>query len=286
MSEALLNGVLQGATYALLAIGYTLVFGVMRLLTLAHGQIFMASGLAALLLSGSGTPFWVAGLYAIAIGAGLSVLTDLLCFRTVGYTRPIPAAVATIGLGIVIHNSTLQFRGDSTPVVLPFEIPSLDFTVGGVLVSGVQVVGLALTAVVMVATHLFVTRTRWGVAMRAFSEDPAAVAVLGVPTRWLSAVTMGIAGALAGLASFLLILRIGSVSPFAGLGVGLIGLAVMTIGGLGSLPGAMVAGLLLGVLESVSSYAGFGGYQAAVPWLLLVAVLLVRPRGLLGVRTA
>ena len=285
MTQALLNGVLLGATYALLAVGYTLVFGVMRLLTLAHGEIFMASGLVALLVSGPGTPFWLAGLYALAIGAGLSVLTDLLCFRTVGYDRPIPAAVATIGFALVIHNGTLQLRGSSTAVSAPFDIPSLDFTVGGLLVSTVQLVGLGIAGGVMVATHLFVTRTKWGVAMRAFSEDPAAVAVLGVPTRWLSTVTMGIAGALAGLASFLVILRVESISPFAGLNIGLLGLAIMTIGGLASLPGAMAAGLLLGIVDAVASYQGFAG-QAAVPWVLLVVVLLVRPRGLFGAKTA
>lgn len=284
MTQVLLNGVLLGATYALLAVGYTLVFGVMRLLTLAHGQIFMAAGVVSLVITGPGTPFWVAGVCAVAIGAGLSVLTDLLCFRPVGYHRPIPAAVATIGFGLVIHNVIVQLYG-SNAVGAPFEVPRADFTVNGVLVSVVQLVSLLITAVVMVATHLFVNRTKWGVAMRAFSEDPEAVAVLGVPTRWLSALTLGIAGALAGLASFLVILRVTSVSPSSGLEIGLIGLAIMTIGGLGSLPGAMAAGIALGVLESVADYRGFG-FQAAVPWLLLVVVLLVRPRGLLGARTS
>lgn len=286
MIQVLLNGLLLGATYALLAVGYTLVFGVMRLLTLAHGEIFMAAGLVTVLVSGPGTPFWLAGLYAIGIGTVLSVLTDLLCFRTVGYHRPIAAAVATIGFGLVIHNAALQYRGSSTAVSAPFRIPAADFTVGGALISGVQLFTFLVAGVVMVATHLFTTRTKWGVAMRAFAEDPESVAVLGVPTRWLSIVTLGIAGALAGLASFLLVLRIGSISPFVGLGTGLIGLAIMTIGGLGSLPGAMVAGLALGVIEALAAYVGFGGYQAAVPWLLLIVVLLVRPQGLLGTKTA
>jgi branched-chain amino acid transport system permease protein len=119
-------------------------------------------------------------------------------------------------------------------------------------------------------------------AMRAFAHDPGAVALLGVPTRRLSLLTLGIAGAIAGIASFLLAVRIGGASPVIGLDLGLKGLAVMTIGGLGSIPGAMLAGVGLGVLEHYVSYAGLEGYQGAVPWLLLVAVILIRPQGLLG----
>lgn len=282
MVQAVINGLLLGATYALLALGYSLVFGVMHLLTLAHGQIFMASALVALILSSASTPFWVAGLLAIAIGAAMSAVTDLICFRPVGYGRPIAAAVATIGFALVIGSGTLQVRGSSNPVAAPFRLPDADFAVGGVLISGVQLAALGIAVMVMVGTHLFVRRTRWGVAMRAFAHDAQAVRLLGVPTPLLTATTLAIAGGLAGLSSFLHVLRIGSISPLEGLGVGLIGLAVMTIGGLGNLPGAMVAGLSLGLLQSVAAYMGFTGYQAAIPWLLLIVVLLIRPTGRLG----
>lgn len=282
MLQAVMTGLLVGAGFALLAIGYTLVFGVMHLLTLAHGTVFMASGLLALILTGAGTPFWIAGLIAIAIGAALSVVTDLVCFRPVGYDRPIAAAVATIGLAVLIESATVQLRGSSTPVVAAFSVPSTDIRVGGLLLSTVQITSFVLALVVMLATHLFVRRTKWGMAMRAFAHDAAAVQLLGVPTRRLTTVTMAIAGALAGLSSFLQVLRVGSISPFSGLELGLIGLAVMTIGGLGSLPGAMIAGIGLGVIVSVSSYLGLTGYQAAVPWLLLILILLVRPQGLFG----
>ncbi len=103
--ETLLNGLLLGANYALLGLGYTLVFGVMRLLTLAHGQVFMAAGLVALVLSTSGTPIWLAAAYAIAVGALLSALTDYVSFRPTGYDRPVSAAVSTIGYALVIGNA-------------------------------------------------------------------------------------------------------------------------------------------------------------------------------------
>jgi branched-chain amino acid transport system permease protein len=281
MTQVFINGLLLGANYALLALGYTLIFGVMHLLTLAHGDVFMASGLVALILAGEGTPIWVAGLYSLAIGSILGAATEFLSFRPVGYRRHIAAAVSTIGLAIVIQNAALQLRGSSTAVAVAFELPRTDIQVGPFLISAVQLVSLAVAAVVMVATHLFVQRSRWGIAMRAVAHDPDMVALLGVPVRRLALMVAMIAGALAGAASYLLALRDGSVSPLAGLEVGLKGLAIMTIGGLGSLPGAMAAGIALGLIESFANYFGLRGYQAAVPWVLLILVLLIRPQGLL-----
>jgi branched-chain amino acid transport system permease protein len=282
VTQALVNGLLLGANYALLALGYTLVFGVMHLLTLAHGEVFMAAGLLALIFAGESTPIWLAGLIAIAVGAALSALTDVVSFRPVGYSRPIAAAVSTIGMAIVIENAVKQIRGSETAVALPFALPRTDFEIGPLLISSVQLASLVIAGIVMVVTHQFVRRSRWGMAMRAFAHDPEAVSLLGVPTRRLSLLTLSIAGAIAGVAAFLLAVRTGSASPTIGLELGLKGLAVMTIGGLGSIPGAMIAGVGLGILEAYAIYAGLTGFQAAIPWILLVAVILVRPQGLLG----
>lgn len=286
MSQAFINGLLLGSNYALLGLGYTLVFGVMHLLTLAHGEVFMAAALTALLLSASGTPIWLAGIYAVMVGALLSVATDYVSFRPTGYGRPIAAAVSTIGFAIVIENAVLQLRGSSTAVALPFAMPRADVELGGLLISVTQLVSLGIATVVLLATHQFVRRSRWGIAMRAFAHDAEMVGLLGIPVRRLTVVTLMIAGALAGIASFLLAIRTGSVSPLSGLDLGLKGLAIMTIGGLGSLPGAMIAGIGLGIIESFAAYLGLTGFQSAVPWILLVAVLLVRPEGLVRRATA
>lgn len=282
MLQAIVNGLLFGANLALLGLGYTLVFGVMRLLTLAHGEVFMASGLLALLLSASGTPLILAGVIAVAIGAGLSIATNIVVFRPVGYGQPIAAAVATIGLALVIKNTILQARGRSTAVAVPFDVPRTDFEIGSVFFSGIQVASLVTTVVILIAASLFIRRSKWGVAMRAFSRDPQTVALMGVPIRRLTMLTLGIAGALAGLASFLLAMRNGSVSPQSGLETGILGIAIMTIGGLGSVVGAVCAGFGLGVVISLASYYGLAGWLGAVPWALLIAVLLVRPHGLAG----
>lgn len=280
MIQATINGLLLGANYALLGVGYTLVFGVMHLLTLSHGEVFMAAGLITLLLAGTGTPLLVAALVALVIGAALSILTDYVSFRPVGYARPIAAAVSTIGFALVIQNAIIQIRGSSTAVAVPFPVPRSDVVVGDVLISISQLVSLVIALVVMFVTHRFITQSKWGMAMRAFAQEPAIVPLLGVPVRRLTFLTLAIAGALAGLASFLLAIRNGSVDVFAGLEIGLLGLAIMTIGGLGSLRGAVIAGLGLGLIDNWVEYAGFTGFQAAVPWALLILVLLVRPEGL------
>lgn len=279
MLQSLVNGLLLGSGYALLALGYTLVFGVLRLLTLAHGEVFMAAGVLALLLSGAGTPLWAAGVLAAAIGAGLSMLTNELCFRPISHRHAIPAAVSTIGLAFVIQNAILQYRGSSTAVSVPFAIPDTDFHIGSVLISAVQVVGLVLALALGIGTHLLLRRTTIGVAMRALAHSPEDVVLLGIPARRITTATMALAGALAGIGAFLLAMRNGSLTPLAGLEIGLVGLAVMVIGGLGNVLGALLAGVLLGVVQALAAYWGLDGWQSAVPWALLLLVLLVRPTG-------
>ena len=285
MLQVFINGLLLGANLALLALGYTLVFGVMRLLTLAHGAVFMAAGLIALILAGADTPIFLAGLFPVGVWPLLGLATELFSFRLFGYDKPIPAAVSTIGMAIVIQGAILQIRGSSTAVAIPFAVPETDFTLGPLLISSVQSVSLVVAFVVMAATHLFVERTRWGMAMRGLAHDPGMVELLGVPVRRLAVLALMIAGGFAGLAAFLMALRNGSVSPLSGLNIGLVGLAIMTVGGIGSIPGAMVAGIGLGLLESFTSYFGLTGYQAAVPWIGLILVLLIRPQGLFGTNT-
>lgn len=281
MPQALVNGLLLGATYALLALGYTLVFGTMRLLTLAHGQVFMASTFLALMISTASTPFWVSGLLAVAIGSALGMATDVICFRAVGYDRPIAAAVSTIGFAIALQAAIVQLRGSSTALSAPFHVPSLDWRIGSILVSAVQAASLVIAGVLMIGLAMFIERNKWGSAMRAFSHDPEMVTLMGVPVRRLTLITMGISGGLAAVSSFLLVLRTGSASPFGGVEIGLVGLAVMTIGGLGSLRGAMIAGLGLGVIESIARYQGLEGWLQALPWGLLILTLTIRPTGLI-----
>ena len=282
MAQTFVNGLLLGSDYALLAIGYTLVFGVTRLLTLAHGQIFMLSAVAALLaMSHWGISFPLAVGVGLVVGIAAGVATDVVCFRPIAGTAPFSAAVATIGFGLIIQNGVVALHG-SDPIALPSDVGVTDFHVGPFLISGAQLGMLILAFVLMLFIQWFVRRTVWGAALRGMAESHSSIQLCGVNPKTLSTLVLAASGALAAAASALVALRIGSVSPFSGLEVGLIGLAIMTIAGMGSVTGAMLAGLAVGMAQVYAEYYGFGGFEPAIPWILVVIVLLVRPEGLFG----
>lgn len=273
---------LLGSNYALLAIGYTLVFGVVRLLTLAHGQVFMASGVAFVLgLRLLGLPLAAAIVLGLAVGVLGGVLTDVLCFRPVSRESEIGPAVATIGLAIAVQEAVVIWRG-SNPIGLPLEFETVNLRLAGIRISVVQLVALLVSVVLMLAIHLFVNRTRWGAALRATGEDPSAVQLVGIDPKRVATLALVVSGLIAGAGSVLLALRVGSVSPFYGFEAGLVGLAIIAVAGLGSLTGAMVVGVALGVGETFASRYGLGGFESTVPWILVIVVLLVRPEGLFG----
>jgi branched-chain amino acid transport system permease protein len=279
--QTIVNGLLLGSNYALLAIGYALVFGVVRLLTLAHGQVFMISGLAAVVaLRTFGVPLAIGILIALAVGVAGGLATDLLCFRPAGTGSEVPAAVATIGFAIAVQNAAERVAKGAEFLGLPRALEASDLRVGPVLVSTVQVVTFLLAAVLMVALSLFVRRTRWGAAMRAMGDNPDALRLVGINPRTVGTITLAVSGFLAGAASILMALRLEGASPFSGINIGLIGLAIISIAGLTSLTGAMVVGLGLGVVEAFASLYQLGGWEPAVPWIPVVIVLLLRPQGL------
>lgn len=281
--QILINGILLGSEYALLAVGYTLVFGVARLLNLAQGEIFMASGvLAALAMRELEAPLWAAGLVAIAGGGLGGLLTDFLCFRPLVGRSPLASAVATIGLAIAIQLGIELLAGSSNLIDLPIAVGAGDLEIGSLLVSGIELVTLGLTVVLVIGIRLFVSRTAWGAALRAMAENPEAAELTGIDVRSVATATLVASGLLAGLGGFMFALRVGSAGPLSGLRTGLIGLAVMAIGGVGSLTGAMIAGLAVGFLQAMAGFYGFGGIASAIPWLLVIVALLVRPRELAG----
>jgi branched-chain amino acid transport system permease protein len=285
VAEVLVNGLLIGANYALLAVGYTLVFGVTRLLTLAQGHVFMVAGLIAAIALKHGVPVVVAILLALAVGLAGGLLTDILCFRPIPRDAPISAAVATIGLAIAIQGVVVAVHG-SEAVIIGSNLRAGDVFIGSYRVSVAQIAVFAVAVAALVGLQLLVRRTSFGAALRAMGEDPTALPLVGFNAKRLATATLAISGALAGVAAVLLALRTGAVSPFSGLEIGLIGLAVMAVAGFGSLTGAMVIGLLVGILEELATSQGLGGLAEALPWVLVIVVLLFRPRGLFAPQDA
>jgi branched-chain amino acid transport system permease protein len=282
VAQRFVNGLLLGSNYALVAIGYTLVFGVTRLLTLAHGTVFMVSGVAAILVVSNLHAGLALGIVAaLMVGGAAGVLTDALCFRPVDRTAPLAPAVATIGLALALQNAAVQLGGSENPFVLPRDVAPADIHLGTVLISTPQLAMFILAVALMVGIRWFVARTRWGAAMRAVGESPEAAELLGIDARMVGTCTLAVSGVLAGAAGVLVVLRTQAMSPFAGFQVGLTGLAVMTSAGLGNVTGAMVVGLAVGLADSILTPYTLGGFRSQIPWLLVIAVLLVRPQGLL-----
>ncbi len=282
LAQQLANGVMLGSTYALIAIGYALIFGVLRLLHLAHGEVFMVGAFAGLQLA----LWWQFGPMAALIG-GLIVsgvvgmLLELVAFRPIrrrGNSHLAPI-VSTIGAGLVLQEVMTKLFG-AEQTAFPSALSHVVYRFGIVSVTGSQVFILVVAIVSMVALHLFVMHTRYGIAMRATAENLEVAAILGINVNTVILVTFGVASALGGIAGVLVGLNFNAISPFMGVEMGIKGMAVMLIGGLGSIYGAMVGGLLLGIVEVLSVAYLVSSLRDAFAFGLMIVILIFRPRGL------
>ena len=283
IAQQALNGLILGSTYALVAIGYTLVFGVLSLLNFAHANVFAVGGflLFATLVSLS-LPFPVAVLVVLVAGIALGYLTELLCFRpSEGKNDQLSPAIASIALGLVLSEIVTKVWG-SEPVRLPNIVSTAPLDLAGVQVSGVQALILVASLLLMAGVDLMLRRTRIGFSLRAVAESREVAQLLGVNVRATVLIAFTLSGALAALAGVLVSARLGLADPNIGLSYGLRALAVMVIGGLGNVRGAMLAGLLVGFVDVFTLSFMSQAFSGIGAWVLLIAVLLFRPSGLLG----
>jgi branched-chain amino acid transport system permease protein len=282
LPQQLINGLMLGSTYALVAIGYALVFGVLRLLHLAHGEVFMAGAFAGLSLV-----LWLrvgplAALIGGLVGASLiGMLLEFVAFRPIrrrggNYLAPI---VSSVGAGLVMQEVATKIFG-AEQVSFPKQFESTIYHIGTIPVNTTQIFIVGVAFVSMFALHVFVTYTRLGTAMRATSENIEVASILGVNVDTVVLLSFGIASALGGVAGVLVGLNFSAISPFMGVDMAIKGFAVMLIGGLGSIYGAMAGGLILGVVEVLSVAYLASSYRDAFVFCLMILILLVRPRGL------
>jgi branched-chain amino acid transport system permease protein len=280
--QQLVNGVMLGSTYALVAIGYTLIFGVLRLLHLAHGEVFMVGAFAGLQL----VLLWHLGplgaLMGGLIGAALlGMLLELVAFRPIrrrGNSHLAPV-VSTLGIGLVIQELMTKYFG-AEQTAFPSNLHSVVYDLGFVTLTGTQLFIVGAAAVSMLVLHQLVRRTRYGIAMRAASESTQVASILGINVDTLILLTFAVASALAGIAGVLVGLNFSAISPYMGIDMGIKGMAVMLIGGLGSIGGAMMGGLILGMGEVLSVAYLESAYRDAFTFGLMILILIVRPSGL------
>ncbi|HVI15248.1 MAG TPA: branched-chain amino acid ABC transporter permease [Pseudolabrys sp.] len=284
--QQLVNGLMLGASYSLVAIGYTLIFGVLNLLYFAHGEVFMVGAFVGLfLVIYAGTNIYIALLGALIACAVLGAMAFFVAVRPVPKDRPLAPLISTIGLTIVLQNFAIYVFG-GRQFAFPETIHQTLYHIGPITISSVQIFILGIAIALMVALWLFIERTKLGRAMRAVAENHETAALLGVNVNRVVLITFVIGSGIAGVAGVLDGLKNSSVSPFMGLGAAVKGLIVMLLGGLGNVPGAMVAGLLLGMIEILSAAYIGTTERDFFSFLILILILLYRPTGLFGTRTA
>lgn len=284
LTQQLFNGLVLGAVYALFALGFNLVFGVHKIMNLAHGAIFMVGAFVGLFCVTAGIPLWLAFLIAMLCTGILSVAIDFIAFRPLRKTADAEFAVliASIGAEMILVNLALR-ASEARTLRFPFGIvPVEPFFVFGMRITPLQFV-IAATAIIAVALLAFyLYRTSFGRQVRAVSSNERAAMLLGVEPRFIYLQTFFISGALAGLAGVLIGLAFNSISFAMGEPYLLRGFVVLILGGLGSLRGAVVAGLALGVIQTMSVAYFPTGLTEIIVYSLLFLVLLVRPNGLFG----
>src|SRR5262245_38779182 len=283
-AQQLVNGLMLGGAYALVAIGYTLIFGVLNLLHLAHGEVFMVGAYVGLALALAGFSPWVTLGGAMLAAAVLGVVIERVAFRPVRHHRShMTPLMTTFAVGLIVQHSVVKMFG-AEPVAFPAPFASTAFALGPLTLSSVQLLILATSVALMGALELFLRATPLGMTCRATSAHPTMAGLLGVNVSLAIVATFAIASALAGAAGVLLAWNFTVLSPFFGVKVGLKGLAIMLLGGLGNVTGAMVGGLVVGVVEVLSVAYLASSYRDAFAFAVMIVILLVRPTGLLGAR--
>jgi branched-chain amino acid transport system permease protein len=285
MLQQLINGIFLGSIYALFALGYTLVFGVLDILNLAHQAVFMLCAFTALaLVSVLHLHTLVALPIAIGAAGGIGILLERMAFRPLRGRADsnISGLISSLAAATIFESIAVGVWGPDVSR-FPFgAVPERHLDLGGAVISELQIVIIAISVLMMAALTWLVRRTRLGRQIRAVAESPLAARILGVDVDRVIAASFFISSALGGTAGVLFGLAFNNVSADMGRSVELKGLAVIIVGGMGSMPGAVLAGFGMGLVE-VLTVANIGSsYRDAVSFALLFLVLLIRPRGLLG----
>ena len=280
--QTLISGLSLGSIYALIALGYTMVYGIAKMLNFAHGDIIMVGAYAAITVVATvGLPPLVAVLVSISVCALLGVTIEFLAYKPLRQAPPLSVLITAIGVSYLLQNLALLIFGPeqkSFPTVV--SLPTIEL--GGVYIDGITLATLVVTALIMIGLTLFISKTRMGKAMRAVSEDKSAAELMGISVNHTITITFAIGSALAAVAAIFYGAAYVYIRPTTGSMPGIKAFTAAVFGGIGSIPGAMLGGLLLGIIEQLSKTYISTLWADAVVFGVLVLVLVVKPTGLLG----
>lgn len=278
----LINGLSLGSIYALIALGYTMVYGICKMLNFAHGDVIMVGAyMLSIAMATLHFPPFLSILVSMVVCATLGVCIEKIAYKPLRNASPLAVLITAIGVSYFLQSSALLLFGSTQRrVESAINVPNLQ--VGGFSISGNSLITLGVTVVLMVIITWFINNTMTGKAMLAVSEDKGAAQLMGINVNRTISVTFLIGSALAAVAGVLFISAYGYVGPYTGSMPGIKAFVAAVLGGIGSVPGAMLGGILLGIIESLSKAYISTQLSDAIVFGVLIVVLLVRPNGLLG----
>ena len=302
LPQQLINGLSLGTFYALIALGYTMVYGVLRFINFAHGDVFMIGAFVGYYSAGKVVPLFgsqyvllgMLGLVivAMAVCALLGIVIEKLAYRPLRSRPKLTVLITAIGVSLLLeYGGQFAFGPDPKPFLdkvpdaFKDRIQDLDLPIeglGDLIISRNQVLVFAVTIFLLIALSFIVKRTKMGMAMRAVSNNATAAALMGVNTDTVISFTFGLGSALAGAAGILFAISYPTIDPLMGLLPGIKAFVAAVLGGIGNLPGAALGGLLIGVVETLVGGSAFSTYRDAIAFAILILILLFKPSGLLG----
>lgn len=297
--QQLINGLTIGSFYALIALGYTMVYGVLKLINFAHGDLFMLGaylGLVTLMgvVVNLGAPaslllLLLIFLIVMALVAGIGIVLERVAYRPLYQAGRLPSIVSALGASIFLQNGVMLLYGAryrTYPEEFKVIVPDIIWEIGGARISMIQVVMLVIAALLMAGLYFFVQYTRVGTAMRAVSLDHDTARLMGIDVYRIIMLVFLIGPALGGAGGMMVGLYYGRIYFTLGWGYGLKAFTAAIMGGIGNIPGAMIGGLMLGVIEALATGFVSDAWKNAIAFFVLVVILILRPTGLLGERVA
>lgn len=280
----LVNGISLGSVYAIIALGYTMVYGIAKMLNFAHGDVIMiGSYVVFLTVSNMGMNPIAAILLSMIVCTVLGVVIEKVAYKPLRQASPLAVLITAIGVSYFLQNvALLIFGADTKAFSSVVSMPAIVLNEGALTISGETIVTIASSVVIMIALSLFIKKSKAGRAMLAVSEDRGAAQLMGINVNGTIALTFAIGSALAAIAGVLLCSAYPALTPYTGSMPGIKAFVAAVFGGIGSIPGAMIGGILLGVIENLSKAYISSQMADAIVFGVLIIVLLVKPTGILG----
>lgn len=281
--QQMINGLSLGSIYALIALGYTMVYGIIKLINFAHGDIYMLGAFTAFYATTFfHLNFFVALIIAMLLCGVLGVLIERIAYKPLRHATRITALITAMGVSYVLEYTTQYFAGSEVKTFPTDLLDNTAFSFGGVRITMMQIYIFVITIVLMIILTYIVSKTKMGRAMRAVSVDEDAAKLMGINVDTTISFTFFLGSCLAGVAGVLVGVYYNSINPLMGMTPGLKAFIAAVFGGIGNIPGAMIGGLFIGIAETLVTAYGSSLYKDAIVYVILILVLILKPDGLLG----